>query len=138
MQERRNYSALAMELRLSCTNPSICIFLNISLSIYIYVNSHLQEQADKKLSASKLKQQTPKEDKDGDGEGPSNEDDKMMELSGERVPTQGVARGPETSIHTQLEHLQITVSVFKKCFLRIEVVCLPVKPLIWVAPNPKI
>ena len=25
VQERRNSSALAMELRLSCTNPSICI-----------------------------------------------------------------------------------------------------------------
>ena len=29
MQERRNFSALAMELRLSCTSPSICLFFFI-------------------------------------------------------------------------------------------------------------
>ena len=29
VQERRNSSALAMELRLSCTNPSVCAIFNV-------------------------------------------------------------------------------------------------------------
>ena len=31
VQERRNSSALAMELRLSCTNPSICEWTKYSI-----------------------------------------------------------------------------------------------------------
>ena len=39
VQERRNSSALAMELRLSCTNPSICtLVLLLYLCIYVFID----------------------------------------------------------------------------------------------------
>ena len=40
VQERRNSSALAMELRLSCTNPSICYLLPMPLAVYLCLYPH--------------------------------------------------------------------------------------------------
>ena len=37
MQERRNSSALAMELRLSCTNPSICCPRD-KVGMFVYIH----------------------------------------------------------------------------------------------------
>ena len=43
VQERQNSSALAMELRLSCTHPSVCTELNwIQLNAYQRLGAELQ------------------------------------------------------------------------------------------------
>ena len=51
MQERRNSSALAMELRLSCTNPSICL-LHLNL-IFEYFGEKCANALELRLSCSK-------------------------------------------------------------------------------------
>ena len=38
VQERRNSIALAMELRLSCTNPSTCELLNLGVNKFLSLN----------------------------------------------------------------------------------------------------
>ena len=57
VQERRNSSALAMELRLSCTNPltysNISVFLRVQLSLLVLVMAWCK-QHDKPLSEPKM------------------------------------------------------------------------------------
>ena len=73
----------------------------------------MQDAADvEKLNSAKLKKAGKKEGEDGEKQGQVEDvpEDQKVEIEGEKVVTSTVPRGPQSSFHTTLEHLNTIVS----------------------------
>ena len=95
--------------KIICFQSLICVTQH---TLYILsANNILQDHLEvEKLSSAKLKEKM----KGTDGEEERNEDgngDQTVETSGEVVETEMVQRGPESTIHTALEHFSNMVNI---------------------------